>query len=158
VADLAEDDLARIRREEIGFVFQSFNLLPRLSAVENCELPLLYRGVGRGERRRRAARALERVGLGERADHRPGELSGGERQRVAIARALINEPSLLLADEPTGNLDSQTGDEIMALLHEVHADGNTLVTVTHDAGIAARAGRRLAIRDGRIEDDSAAAS
>jgi putative ABC transport system ATP-binding protein len=151
VARLDEDDLARIRREEIGFVFQSFNLLPRLSALENCELPLLYRGTPRGERQRRAREALERVGLAARATHRPSELSGGERQRVAIARALINDPSLVLADEPTGNLDSRTGDEILHLLHEVHADGNTLIVVTHDPRIAGEAGRRVTIQDGRVE-------
>jgi len=154
VASLGDDALARIRREEIGFVFQSFNLLPRLSALENCELPLLYRGVGRGERQRRARVALDRVGLGARGSHKPAELSGGERQRVAIARALINEPSLVLADEPTGNLDSRTGDEILRLLHAVHADGNTLIVVTHDARIAGQAARRVAIRDGRIDAEA----
>jgi len=151
VAELGEDDLARIRREEIGFVFQSFNLLPRLSALENCELPLVYRGVGRGERRRRAREALGRVGLAERADHAPGQLSGGERQRVAIARALVNEPTLVLADEPTGSLDSGTGEEILRLLLELHGEGATLVIVTHDAEVARRAARQVALRDGRIE-------
>jgi putative ABC transport system ATP-binding protein len=149
------DGLARLRGEEIGFVFQSFNLLPRLSAAENAELPLSYRGVSRRERRRRGLEALERVGLEARAHHLPNELSGGERQRVAIARALVNRPSLLLADEPTGNLDSATGEEILALLQGLHADGTTLVIVTHDAGIGTRAGRRLGIRDGRVERDEA---
>jgi putative ABC transport system ATP-binding protein len=149
------DGLARLRGEEIGFVFQSFNLLPRLSALENAELPLSYRGVPRRERRRRGLEALERVGLGPRAQHAPNELSGGERQRVAIARALVNRPSLLLADEPTGNLDSTTGEEILALLQGLHAEGTTLLIVTHDAGIGHRAGRRLGIRDGRVEHDEA---
>ncbi len=148
------DGLARLRGAEIGFVFQSFNLLPRLAAVENVGLPLLYAGVARRERRRRALAALERVGLGHRAAHLPNELSGGERQRVAIARALVNRPALVLADEPTGNLDSATGEEILSLLGEVHAEGNTLVVVTHDPGIGSRAGRLVSIRDGRIERDS----
>jgi putative ABC transport system ATP-binding protein len=155
VDEVEADSLARLRGETIGFVFQSFNLLPRLTAVENAELPLVYRGVPRRERRARALAALQRVGLGHRPAHLPAELSGGERQRVAIARALVNRPSLVLADEPTGNLDSRTGEEILSLLGQVHAEGNTLVVVTHDAGIAERAGRRLGIRDGRIERDSA---
>jgi putative ABC transport system ATP-binding protein len=155
--ELEADALARLRGGEIGFVFQSFNLLPRLAAVENVELPLLYAGVARRERRRRALAVLERVGLGPRASHLPAELSGGERQRVAIARALVNRPALVLADEPTGNLDSANGEEILALLGEVHAEGNTLVVVTHDPGIGRRAGRLVAIRDGRIERDSGSA-
>jgi putative ABC transport system ATP-binding protein len=148
------DSLARLRGGEIGFVFQSFNLLPRLSAAENVELPLLYGGVARRERRRRALGALERVGLGHRARHLPSELSGGERQRVAVARALVNGPSLVLADEPTGNLDSTTGGEILSLLRAVHAEGNTLVVVTHDPDIGRGAERMLSIRDGCIERDS----
>jgi putative ABC transport system ATP-binding protein len=147
------DGLARLRGEEIGFVFQSFNLLPRLSVVENVELPLSYRGVARGERRRRALEDLERVALAHRARHLPNEISGGERQRVAIARALVNRPSLVLADEPTGNLDTRTGREILALLDSIHAQGATVVVVTHDPRIGERAKRRLAIRDGRIERD-----
>jgi putative ABC transport system ATP-binding protein len=150
------DALARLRGGEIGFVFQSFNLLPRLSAVENVELPLVYAGVPRRERRRRALAALERVGLGQRSRHLPAEISGGERQRVAVARALVNRPTLVLADEPTGNLDSGTGEEILSLLREVHAEGNTLVVVTHDPGIGRGAERTLSIRDGRIERDSRA--
>ncbi len=153
VEEIPADGLAKLRGEEIGFVFQSFNLLPRLSALENAELPLVYRRVGRGERRERARAALERVGLGGRERHLPGELSGGERQRVAIARALINRPRLILADEPTGNLDTTTGGEIMALLAGLHAEGNTVVVVTHDARVAERADRRLTIRDGRIAED-----
>jgi putative ABC transport system ATP-binding protein len=153
VDEIDADGLARLRGEQIGFVFQSFNLLPRLAVVENVELPLVYRGVPRGERRRRALAALERVGLGHRARHLPTEISGGERQRVAIARALVNRPSLVLADEPTGNLDSQTGSEVLALLRSVHAEGNTVVLVTHDASIGSQARRRLWLRDGRIERD-----
>jgi ABC-type lipoprotein export system ATPase subunit len=147
------DELARLRGEKIGFVFQSFNLLPRLSAAENVELPLVYRRVPHRERRRRALEALERVGLASRAAHRPAELSGGERQRVAVARALVNRPTLLLADEPTGNLDTRTGDEILALFSALHAQGHTLVVVTHDALIGGRALRRLEIHDGRIVAD-----
>ena len=134
-------------------MFQSFNLLPRLTVVENVELPLAYRGVSRGERRQRALASLARVGLGDRARHLPTEISGGERQRVAIARALVNRPSLLLADEPTGNLDSQTGSEILALLRAVHAEGSTVVIVTHDAAIGAQTQRQVFLRDGRIERD-----
>jgi putative ABC transport system ATP-binding protein len=151
---LDPDGLARVRGEEIGFVFQSFNLLPRLTAAENVELPLVYRGVARRERRARAEESLARVGLAERASHRPTELSGGERQRVAIARALVNRPRLLLADEPTGNLDSATSEEILLLLHDLHRDGNTVVLVTHDAAIGARAQRLVTIRDGRVERDA----
>jgi len=153
VREIDEDGLARLRGREIGFVFQSFNLLPRLSALENVELPLSYQGVARRERRRRAGAMLERVGLGSRTDHRPTQMSGGERQRVAIARALVNDPSLILADEPTGNLDSATGDEILGLLDAANASGNTVVIVTHDSRVAGRARRRLSIRDGRVDRD-----
>jgi putative ABC transport system ATP-binding protein len=155
VDEIGPDGLARLRGEEIGFVFQSFNLLPRLTIAENVELPLSYRGVRRRERRERARAVLERVGLGHRCDHLPNEISGGERQRVAIARALVNRPSLVLADEPTGNLDSHTGDEILALLHAIHGEGNTVVIVTHDPRIGEQAPRRLGIRDGRIDSDEA---
>ncbi|MDJ0850220.1 MAG: ABC transporter ATP-binding protein [Myxococcota bacterium] len=154
VDEIASDDLARLRGEEIGFVFQSFNLLPRLSVLENVELPLSYRGVGRRRRRERARESLERVGLDHRARHRPNEISGGERQRVAVARALVNDPSLVLADEPTGNLDTKTGGEILDLLEMAHAQGNTVVIVTHDPRIGERTPRRLSLRDGRIVDDS----
>jgi len=157
VAAISPDGLAQLRGEEIGFVFQSFNLLPRLSAAENVELPLGYRGVPRRERRERSLEALESVGLAGRAAHLPNELSGGERQRVAIARALVNRPSLILADEPTGNLDSRTGEEILALLRGLHGEDRTLVVVTHDARIGEQAERRLWIRDGRIERDGAEA-
>ncbi|MEM9173888.1 MAG: ABC transporter ATP-binding protein [Myxococcota bacterium] len=153
ISDLDGDELAKLRGEEIGFVFQAFNLLPRLSAVENVELPLTYRRVSRRERRERAMDALDRVGLARRADHLPTEISGGERQRVAVARALVNRPAILLADEPTGNLDTKTGEEVLALFDQVHADGNTLVIVTHDPKIGARAPRCLTIRDGLIDRD-----
>ena len=153
---LDPSELARLRGEEIGFVFQSFNLLPRLNALENTELPLVYRRVSRRERRRRAFEALERVGLADRAHHRPTELSGGECQRVAIARALVNRPSLFLADEPTGNLDSATGRGILDLVRKIHSEGNTVVMVTHDPELASEAERRISIRDGRIERDSRA--
>jgi len=153
VAEIDPDGLSRLRGEEIGFVFQSFNLLPRLTAVENVELPLVYRGTSRRARRERALAVLERVGLGDRKRHLPAEMSGGERQRVAIARALINHPSLILADEPTGNLDTATGAEILGLLRGLNAEGNTVVVVTHDPAVGGQAGRRLRIRDGRIRSD-----
>jgi putative ABC transport system ATP-binding protein len=149
------DGLARLRGEEIGFVFQAFNLLPRVTAAENVELPLTYRRVAPRERRERALDALARVGLAARAHHLPAELSGGERQRVAIARALIGRPALILADEPTGNLDTRTGTEILTLLRELHRDGNTVVLVTHDPRIAEQVERTVTIRDGRIETDAA---
>ena len=158
VAGLDGNALARIRGEEIGFVFQAFNLLPRLSVVENVELPLAYRKVGRGERRARALEELERVGLAGRATHLPNEISGGERQRVAVARALVNRPSLLLADEPTGNLDTRTGEGVLELFDRVHDGGNTLVIVTHDPKIGARAPRRIRIRDGVLDRDERGAA
>jgi len=145
--------LSALRGERIGFVFQTFNLLPRLTTTENVELPLLYRRVPRRERRTRALALLERVGLASRARHRPTELSGGERQRVAIARALVNRPSVVLADEPTGNLDTATGDSIMELFEQVHRNGQTIVVVTHDPRIAQRVGRLIRLRDGRVEGD-----
>ena len=148
---LGDDELALVRGERIGFVFQSFNLLPRLTATENVELPLLYRRVPRRRRLERARAMLERVGLGERLHHRPGELSGGERQRAAIARALINQPSVVLADEPTGALDSTTGETILALIESLHREGQTIVMVTHDPRIGERVQRIVRLRDGRVE-------
>ena len=153
VSDLADDELARIRNKEIGFVFQTFNLLPRADALHNVELPLIYAGMSARSRRERAAHDLERVGLGNRMDHKPNELSGGQRQRVAIARALVNEPSILLADEPTGNLDSTTSSEIMGVFAELHRQGQTIVMVTHEHDIAANAARVVTLRDGLITTD-----
>jgi putative ABC transport system ATP-binding protein len=154
VASMNDDELARIRNEEIGFVFQTFNLLPRATALHNVELPLVYAGVSGKLRQDRARQALEKVELTARSAHRPNELSGGQRQRVAIARALVNNPSILLADEPTGNLDSKTGNEIMALFARLHETGNTIILVTHEADIAAYAHRVISIRDGQVEKDA----
>ena len=153
VSELGDDALARIRNKEIGFVFQTFNLLPRATALHNVELPLVYAGVPGDERRRRAKEALERVQLGSRIDHRPNELSGGQRQRVAIARALVNNPSILLAVEPTGNLDSTTSEEILALFEGLHREGHTIVLVTHEHDIAEHALRQVHLKDGRVERD-----
>ncbi len=153
VSKLTDDALARVRNKEIGFVFQTFNLLPRATALHNVELPLVYAGISAKDRRARAIRALERVGLGERMQHRPNELSGGQRQRVAIARALVNSPSILLADEPTGNLDSTTSEEIMRVFGELHRQGQTVIMVTHEADIAAHAERVVVLRDGQIASD-----
>ncbi len=153
VSELDDDELARIRNKEIGFVFQTFNLLARATALHNVELPLIYSGTPSDERIARAKAALEAVDLGERMNHKPNELSGGQRQRVAIARALVNNPSIILADEPTGNLDSQTGNEIMKLMEELHRKGNTIVLVTHEADIAEHAYRVVHIRDGVVASD-----
>ena len=153
VSRLSDDDLARVRNREIGFVFQTFNLLPRATALHNVELPLVYAGVGGRERRERALEALDRVGLADRVHHRPNELSGGQRQRVAIARALVNQPSILLADEPTGNLDSVTSEEIMRVFADLHRGGQTVIMVTHEPDIAAHAERTVVLRDGHLESD-----
>jgi putative ABC transport system ATP-binding protein len=153
VSDMDDDDLAEIRNREIGFVFQTFNLLPRATALQNVELPLVYSGMPRAERLLRATQALERVGLSDRMDHKPNELSGGQRQRVAIARALVTSPSIILADEPTGNLDSKTGQDIMRLFGELWRGGNTVILVTHEEDIARHARRIIRLRDGRIESD-----
>ena len=153
VSQMNDNELARIRNEEIGFVFQTFNLLPRATALHNVELPLVYAGMGKAARLEQAKAAIEKVELTHRMTHKPNELSGGQRQRVAIARALVNNPSILLADEPTGNLDSKTGVEIMALFARLHEAGNTIVVVTHEADIAAYAHRVIAIRDGQVERD-----
>ena len=150
VAALDDDGLARLRSRTIGFVFQSYNLLPRTTALDNVATPLLYQGVSRSERTARARAALERLGLGDRTHHEPSELSGGQQQRVAVARAIVTEPALILADEPTGNLDSHSGVEVMAILHELNAAGRTIVLITHDADVAASAGRQIHLRDGRV--------
>jgi len=157
VSDMHDDELAYIRNQEIGFVFQTFNLLARATALQNVELPLIYAGVPTSQRREQARKALEMVELGDRVEHRPNELSGGQRQRVAVARALVNNPSILLADEPTGNLDSRTGSEIMQLFDRLHEQGNTIVVVTHEAEIAGHARRVITLRDGRIETDELSA-
>ncbi len=153
VSKLNDNELAEIRNKEIGFIFQTFNLLPRSTALENVMLPLVYAGIGKAGRLERATKALESVGLADRMNHKPNELSGGQRQRVATARALVNNPSLILADEPTGNLDSKTSDEIMSLLVDIHRAGNTIILVTHESDIAAYADRVITMRDGRLVED-----
>lgn len=153
VSDMSENELAEVRNKEIGFVFQTFNLLPRQSSLENVALPLIYAGYNKTDRSEKAQRVLENVGLGDRSSHKPNELSGGQRQRVAVARALVNDPSILLADEPTGNLDTRTSYEIMQLFAEIHAKGNTIIMVTHEEDIARYAHRIVRLRDGHIESD-----
>ena len=153
VSSLKDDDLAEIRNKEIGFIFQTFNLLPRLTALENVSLPLVYAGYNSEDRKIKAQAVLEKVGLGDRMDHRPNQLSGGQRQRVAVARALVNDPSIILADEPTGNLDSKTSLDIMRLFEEIHEMGNTLIVVTHEEEVASHAHRILRLRDGMVESD-----
>ena len=154
VSDMNDNQLAKIRNKEIGFVFQTFNLLARSNALHNVELPLIYGGVPSAERKRQATEALDQVGLADRKSHKPNELSGGQRQRVAVARALVNKPSILLADEPTGNLDSKTGDEIMLLFEDLHRRGNTIILVTHEEYIAEHAHRIIRVRDGLVESDA----
>lgn len=154
VSKKVDDELAEVRNREIGFIFQTFNLLPRYSSLENVALPLIYKGVGKHERHERAREVLIQVGLGDRMDHKPNELSGGQRQRVAVARALVNKPAIILADEPTGNLDTKTSYEIMALLDDIHNLGNTIILVTHEEDIALRAKRLVRLRDGVVESDN----
>lgn len=153
VGSKTDDELAEIRNEKIGFVFQGFNLLPKLTAIENVELPLIYQGVSAKERRERAKRALESVGLGERVNHKPTELSGGQQQRVAIARALVTNPPIILGDEPTGNLDSKSGKEVMEIFKELHKKGNTIILITHDKDVAAQAERVVRIQDGKLSEE-----
>jgi putative ABC transport system ATP-binding protein len=153
VAQMLDNELAQVRNKEIGFVFQTFNLLPRLTALENVMLPLIYAGMPKGEREKRAKKVMEQVNLGDRMSHKPNELSGGQRQRVAVARALVNDPSIILADEPTGNLDTKTSIEIMGLFEEIHRNGNTIIVVTHEEDIALHAHRIVRLRDGKVESD-----